>query len=113
MPIYEYELLQGDCQICSGRFDALQPISEEALTRCPTCGLEVKRVVSQATFKTRSKFNAGKAGEKGLTTYQRTQEGQWEKVAGPGVDAIVGTEEDVAQIKEEKASTRKLDLDQS
>ena len=111
MPIYEYELLQGDCQICTGRFDALQSVSEDPLQRCPTCGLQVKRVVSQATFKTRSKFSAGKAGEKGLTTYQRTQEGQWEKVAGPGVDAIVGTAEDAAQIKKEKSSAKKVDLD--
>jgi putative FmdB family regulatory protein len=109
MPIYEYELKKGDCQICSGRFEALQGIEEGALTHCPTCGLEVIRVVSRATFKTREAFSAGKAGEKGLTTYRRAGKGQWEKVAGPGVDAIVGTPEDTAAI--ESDTTPKLDLD--
>lgn len=111
MPIYEYELKGGDCQICSGRFEALQGIGEEALTMCPTCGLPVVRVVSRASFKTRPDFNAGKAGEKGLTTYKRAGEGNWEKVAGPGVDAIVGTPEDAAIVEKEKKSPPKLDLD--
>ncbi len=32
MPTYEYE-----CQACGHRFDVLQKITEEPLTRCPRC----------------------------------------------------------------------------
>ncbi len=39
MPIYEYELADGECQMCPGRFEALQEIDEEPLKFCPGCGV--------------------------------------------------------------------------
>lgn len=41
MPTYEYA-----CEAC-GRFDIVQPITEEALKSCPTCGRPVKRLISR------------------------------------------------------------------
>lgn len=113
MPIYEYELEFDDCLICSGRFEALQSIGEDPLKYCPTCGLPVKRVVSSAQFKVKVDASADRAAKKGLTTYKKSQEGVWEKVGGPGVDVIVGSEEDKKRIASEKKPKEVIDLDKA
>ena len=47
MPIYEYE-----CQKCGHRLEALQKISDPALTDCPECEAnELKKLVSAAAFR--------------------------------------------------------------
>ncbi|MBX3112118.1 MAG: zinc ribbon domain-containing protein [Fimbriimonadaceae bacterium] len=98
MPLYEYELLETEamCPMCPGRFGALQDIGDQPLAHCPDCGYRVRRVVSQVTIKTRGGLTAAKAAKKGLTTWKKTGEGRWEKVDGPGVDAIVGSPDDNA-----------------
>ncbi|MCK4870130.1 MAG: zinc ribbon domain-containing protein [Gammaproteobacteria bacterium] len=46
MPIYEYE-----CQKCGHRFEQLQKMSDEPLTKCPQCGKSaLKKLVSAAGF---------------------------------------------------------------
>jgi len=98
MPLYEYELLETEaqCPMCPGRFEALQALEDEPLTHCPDCGYRVRRVVSRVTIKARGELTAAKAAKKGLTTWKKTGQGQWEKVDGPGVDVIVGSPDDVA-----------------
>ena len=113
MPIYEYELEDGECQICPGRFEVLQPIDEGHLKFCPGCGLACKRVVSRASFKMKGDLTAEKAAKQGFTTWKRAREGEWEKVAGPGVDGIVATDEDRAAIEAERSQPKVLDLDDS
>jgi putative FmdB family regulatory protein len=110
MPVYEYELDENEpeCQICGGRFAILQAASEEAAKFCPTCGLPCRRVVSQVRFNRPIHADPATAAKHGLTTYKRVGEGQWEKLDGPGVDAIVGTEEDKKLIESEKV--KKIDL---
>lgn len=52
------------------------------------------------------------AGAKGFTTYKKTDKGVWERIGGEGVDAIVGTPEDVAAVEAEKAPKKApIDLD--
>lgn len=41
MPTYEYK-----CEQC-GVFDVKQSIKDEALKSCPTCGQEIKRLISR------------------------------------------------------------------
>lgn len=41
MPTYEYA-----CEKC-GKFEFKQRITEDALNTCPTCGSEVKRLISK------------------------------------------------------------------
>ena len=41
MPTYEYY-----CEKC-GRFEELQRMSDEPLSRCPTCGGPVRRLISR------------------------------------------------------------------
>ncbi|NIO11095.1 MAG: zinc ribbon domain-containing protein [Deltaproteobacteria bacterium] len=45
MPIYEYQ-----CEKC-GEFEVTQKITEEPLKDCPTCGQNVKKLISNSTFK--------------------------------------------------------------
>jgi len=45
MPIYEYR-----CQKC-GEFEVTQKITAQPLDVCPTCGQEVKKLISNSTFK--------------------------------------------------------------
>jgi putative FmdB family regulatory protein len=44
MPIYEY-----DCPRC-GVFEATQRITENPISRCPTCRSKVKKLISQTSF---------------------------------------------------------------
>jgi len=112
MPIYEYEPEGHDCLMCEGRVQAIQAIGEEALKFCPWCGLEVRRVISQASFRIpKGGASADKAARHNLTTFKRAERGVWEKVAGPGVDAIVSSDEDKRAIEAEKSQPKVLDLD--
>lgn len=40
MPLYEYE-----CRVCGVRFERQQSITDDAITICPECGGEVRRVI--------------------------------------------------------------------
>ena len=77
MPIYEYELddEQPECQMCPGRFEALQGVKEAALEFCPGCGLPCRRVVSRASFKLKRGVDPAKAAERGFTTWRLAKKG--------------------------------------
>ena len=46
MPIYEYQ-----CGACGHQLEAMQKISEPALTECPACGKpDLKKLISAAGF---------------------------------------------------------------
>lgn len=88
MPIYEYEPDGHDCLMCDGRVAVIQGVNDEPLKYCPDCGLEVRRVISKASFKL-SKGNFDSAAKKGFTTFRKTEKGVYEKIAGEGVDGII------------------------
>ncbi|WP_439135513.1 FmdB family zinc ribbon protein [Pseudomaricurvus sp.] len=47
MPIYEYE-----CRACEHEMEALQKMSDAALTECPSCGKpELRKKISAAGFR--------------------------------------------------------------
>jgi putative FmdB family regulatory protein len=46
MPIYEYELCEGSCVVCGGRFSLSRPLSAPELTRCPACKKPVRKLIS-------------------------------------------------------------------
>lgn len=94
MPVYEYEHVHDDCEISGFRFSVVQGLDEPPLLYCPGCGLEVRRVVSAVSVVRSPQFSPGKAAERGFTTWRKSGKGQWEKVAGPGVDAIVAPSEE-------------------
>lgn len=109
MPIYEYEPVDHECLICSGRFEALQSVRDDAYEFCPTCGMPVVRVISKLASRTEGASLADRAAKKGLSTWRRAEKGKWEKIAGEGVDMIVGTEEDVRAVESEKKKIHDLD----
>ena len=110
MPIYEYEPEDRECLMCEGRVDVIQGIEEEALKYCPSCGLEVRRMVSRASFSMRTGSNADKAAQRGFTTWRKSGPGVWEKVAGEGADVMAGTAEQIQAVKDEAKPVKKLDL---
>ena len=110
MPVYEYEHLYDESEMCELRFAVVQNVDEEHLMYCPSCGLEVRRVISQVSIIKAVEFDADKAAKKGFTTWRRSGEGEWEKIAGVGTDMIVGTPEDIQAVHDEKKPTKGLDL---
>ncbi len=112
MPIYEYEPKDHDCLICEGRFGVIQALNEETLQYCPTCGMDVRRVISKASIKISSGKLGSRSEKGGFSTFKKTETGVWEKVSGEGPDVISGSKEDIAAVEAEKSSTKKvLDLD--
>ena len=111
MPIYEYEPEDRDCLMCDGRVDVIQGLDEEHLKYCPSCGLEVRRVISRASFSMRMGPNSQKAADRGFTTWKRSGAGVWEKLAGAGVDYMVGSPEEIQSVKDADTPVKKIDLD--
>jgi putative FmdB family regulatory protein len=112
MPIYEYEPDDRDCFICENKLEILQGINDDALKLCPYCGMGICKRVSRAGFKVTKYHGAEHAGQKGFTTYKRSEYGVWEKIGGEGADYLVGSQEDIEKVKAEKEKPPKvLDLD--
>ncbi len=107
MPIYEYEPLNHDCLICSGRVEALQGVNDPPHEFCPTCGMEVRRVVSRANVKVERGMSADKAAERGFATFKRSGKGTYERVAGEGPEMVSATEDAPQKVR------KVVDLDQS
>jgi putative FmdB family regulatory protein len=108
MPVYEYEPDGHDCLICEGRVEVLQAATEEPLRYCPTCGLEVRRIVSRAIFKVGGELpQMEKAGKKGFTTYRKAASGTWERV-----DGSEGPESFHRPTEEAAPAPKVLDLDE-
>jgi putative FmdB family regulatory protein len=45
MPIYEYE-----CNGCGKRHEVMQKITDSPLRKCPDCGAELKKMISNTSF---------------------------------------------------------------
>jgi hypothetical protein len=96
--------------MCEGVVSVFQGVEEESLQFCPSCGLGVRKIISRASFTMRTGPNHDKAGQRGFTTWKKSGAGVWEKVAGPGVDVIAGTPEQVAEVKAEDKPKKILEL---
>lgn len=104
MPIYEYQAEKGGCAWCEDPFEVIQSPDDAPIAKCAACGAPLKRLVGKPEIKVARGGNADKAARKGLTTFRKIEEGKWEKIAGPGVDMIVGTSEDMEAVRKEKKS---------
>ena len=81
MPIYEYELVEGDCRICGGRFELRRPADREPLTHCPLCRKPVRKVISAPfTPKAARKPSVSEAKQAGFTVLKRRDKGVYEKL---------------------------------
>ena len=80
MPIYEYEVEGGECNICGGCFELRRPLDRPALTDCPLCRRPVRKVVSATnTPKTAKPLSISDAKQAGFTVLERRDKGVYEK----------------------------------
>jgi len=80
MPLYEYELCEGECKACGGKFSLRRPISAAPLTQCPACKKPVRKIIS--TFNSPVKLkppSVSDAKKAGFTVLKRVSKGEYEK----------------------------------
>ena len=80
MPLYEYELCEGNCTACGGRFTLRRPLSAPELTKCPACKKPVRKVISTFTSPNKLKpLSISDAKKAGFTVLKRLGKGEYEK----------------------------------
>ena len=77
MPLYEYELCEGNCVMCGGRFTLRRPLDAKELTNCPSCKKPVRKLIS--TFNSPKSLSISDAKKAGFTVLKRTGKGEYEK----------------------------------
>ena len=80
MPLYEYELCDGSCTACGGRFTLRRPLSAPELTKCPACKKPVRKVISLVTSPMKLKpVSISDAKKAGFTVLKRLGKGEYER----------------------------------
>jgi putative FmdB family regulatory protein len=80
MPLYEYELCEGDCKVCKGRFTLSRPVDREALEKCPLCRKPVRKVISTFnTPKLTKPVSVSDAKKAGFTILKKVGKGEYER----------------------------------
>lgn len=80
MPIYEYELCEGDCVACGGRFTLRRPLSAAPLTKCPACKKPVRKLISGFSSPMKLKpLSVTDAKKAGFTVLKRVNKGEYER----------------------------------
>lgn len=77
MPLYEYELCEGECKVCGGKFTLRRPLSAAPLTQCPACKKPVRKVISN--FSSPRALSISDAKRAGFTVLKRLGKGEYEK----------------------------------
>ncbi len=77
MPIYEYELCEGDCKVCGGKFTLHRPISAPMLKECPACHKPVRKIFSVFNSPNLG-VSVSKANDAGFTVLKRISKGEYE-----------------------------------
>jgi putative FmdB family regulatory protein len=80
MPFYEYELCEGDCKVCGGRFTLRRPVSATELTKCPACKKPVRKLISLPNSpKITKPVSISDAKKAGFTVLKRVNKGEYER----------------------------------
>ncbi len=80
MPIYEYELEEGDCKVCGGEFTLRRPLSAPPLVHCPLCKRPVKKRISNFHSPIKLKpLSISDAKNAGFTILKKVSKGEYEK----------------------------------
>ena len=80
MPIYEYELCQGECKACGGKFSLRRRLTAAPLNQCPACKKPVRKIIS--TFSSPMKLkplSVSDAKKAGFTVLKRSGKGEYER----------------------------------
>jgi putative FmdB family regulatory protein len=80
MPLYEYELCEGSCKVCGGRFTLRRPLSAPELTRCPGCKKPVRKLLSAFNTPGITKpLSVSDAKKAGFTVLKKIGKGEYER----------------------------------
>lgn len=79
MPLYEYELCDGSCTACGGRFTLRRPLSAARLTHCPACRKPVRKIISTFNAPTKLNVSVSDAKKAGFTVLKRVSKGEYER----------------------------------
>jgi len=80
MPLYEYEVCEGDCAICGGRFTLRRAASAPPVTHCPLCKKPVRKVLSNFSTPHKLKpLSISDAKAAGFTVLKRLGKGEYER----------------------------------
>lgn len=80
MPIYEYELCEGSCAVCGGRFTLRRPLSAKPLTHCPACKKPVRKIFSSFNTPSITKpVSISDAKKAGFTVLKKVGRGEYER----------------------------------
>jgi len=80
MPLYEYELCEGSCAACGGRFTLRRPASAVELKACPACKKPVRKLISGFNSPQKLKpLSISDAKKAGFTVLKRVNKGEYEK----------------------------------
>jgi putative FmdB family regulatory protein len=77
MPLYEYELCEGDCKVCGGKFTLNRPLSATPLTNCPACRKPVRKIFS--TFNSLKGNEIARAKNAGFSVLKKVDKGKYER----------------------------------
>lgn len=80
MPLYEYELCEGNCKVCGGRFTLHRPLSASPLTHCPACKKLVRKILSAFNSPMKLKpLSISDAKKAGFSVLKRIGKGEYER----------------------------------
>ena len=80
MPLYEYELCEGNCAVCGGKFTLRRPVTAKPLTACPACKKPVRKVLSTFNSPVKLKpLSVTDAKKAGFTVLKKTGKGEYER----------------------------------
>lgn len=81
MPIYQYELVEGECKVCGGRFELRRPVNRPSLEKCPLCKKAVRKVIAPVSSPRITRpLSISDAKKAGFTVLQRVDKGTYEKL---------------------------------
>ena len=80
MPFYEYEVCDGGCKACGGRFTLRRPVDAPELTKCPACRKPVRKLLSNFSSPMKLKpLSVSDAKSKGFTVLKKVGKGEYER----------------------------------
>ena len=80
MPLYEYELCDGNCVVCGGRFTLRRPVNAKPLTNCPACKKPVRKLISNFSSPLKLKpLSVSDAKKAGFKIYKKLGKGEYER----------------------------------
>jgi putative FmdB family regulatory protein len=80
MPYYEFELCDGNCAACGGKFTLRRPVNAPELTKCPACKKPVRKVLSNFSSPIKLKpLSVSDAKAAGFTVLKRVNKGEYER----------------------------------